>query len=222
MIESSNIKAVIFDLDGTLVKFGLDVVNIRREAIEVIRKHDVYVDNLGSLNMYLIIEVLQKYTDACTLSSLKNILWGIVEKYELKAAEEVVLQPNVLNILESLKNSGLKLAIVTNNGQKATKKVLEKCGLLHLFTEVITRDDVDKLKPDGESIEKALKNMEIVADNAIYVGDSEMDIVATKNARVTSVSVPSGISTIPNLIKAEPDYILNSLDSLPNLFNISI
>ncbi|MCP8311109.1 MAG: HAD family hydrolase [Candidatus Methylarchaceae archaeon HK01M] len=214
-----DIKAMIFDLDGTLIKFALDVKSVRREAIAEIRKRGMNVENLSKLSVYSMLKVMKRRTDGRTLLNLKQSLWRIVEKFELKAAYEVCIQPDALQTIAFIKKLGFKLAIVTNNGRKATNIVIRKLGLEIFFDVIVTREDVEELKPDGWSIGRTIKILGIEARETVYVGDSVIDVLAAKNARVISVAVPTGISSIRDLIKAEPDYIICSLKDIEVLLN---
>ncbi|MCP8305264.1 MAG: HAD family hydrolase [archaeon] len=213
------IKAVIFDLDGTLVKFALDITSVRREAISEIRRRGINAENLSNLTVYSILKVMKRRTDVRTLLNLKQSLWRIVEKFELKAADEVCIQPDALQTLIFIKKLGLKLAIVTNNGRKATNIIIRKLGLDDFFDVVVTREDVEELKPDGWSIGRAIKILGIEVREAVYVGDSVIDVLAAKKAKVISVAVPTGISSIRDLVKAKPDYIICSLKDIEVLLN---
>lgn len=212
MVESLSIKAVIFDLDGTLVKFTLDFIRARKEAIAAIRRKGINIDNLSEkLNLYSMLKVIEERTDTRTFSDLKKSFWDILEKIELRAANETSIQPDAPQTLTKIKNLGLKLAIVTNNGRKATSIVTKKFGLNDFFDVIITREDSKELKPDGGSIKKAIEVLGINAKEAIYVGDSVIDILAAKVAKVISVAVPTGVSNIKNLVESEPDYLIYSL-----------
>ncbi|MGQ9469041.1 MAG: HAD family hydrolase [Nitrososphaerales archaeon] len=215
-----SIKAVIFDLDGTLVKFTLDVIRARKEAIAEIRRRGINIDNLSEkLNLYSMLKMIEERTDARTFSDLKKSFWDILEKIELRAANETNIQPDALQTLTKIKNLGLKLAIVTNNGRKATSIVTKKFGLNYFFDVIVTREDSKELKPDGGSIKKAIEVLGINAKKAIYVGDGVIDILAAKVAKVISVAVPTGISSIKNLIEAKPDYIIGSLKDIVALID---
>jgi len=209
------IKAVIFDLDGTLVKFALDFIRARKDAIVEIRRRGINAENLSeSLSLYSMLKVIKERTDAKTFLDLKKSLWEIIEKIELKAANETDIQPNALQTLIRIKNLGLKLAIVTNNGRKATSIVTKKFGLNDFFDVIVTREDSEELKPDEGSIKRAIEILGIDAKKAIYVGDGVIDILAAKKAKVISVAVPTGVSSIENLVEAKPDYLVGSLKDI--------
>ena len=184
------------------------------------RERGINVDDLSeSLNLYSMLKVIKERTDKKILPDLKKSLWDILEKIELKAANETDIQPEVLQTLIRIKNLGLKLAIVTNNGRKATSIVTKKFGLKDFFDVIVTREDSDELKPDGGSIKRAIEVLGINAKEAIYVGDGVIDILAAKEAKVVSVAVPTGVSSIKNLVEAKPDYFLGSLKEIITLLD---
>lgn len=220
--ESLGIKAIIFDLDGTLVKFALDFVKARKEAIAEIKRKGINIDNLSEkLSLYSMLKMIKERVDAKTFTDLEKSLWEILEKIELKAADETDIQPDAIQTLTKIKNLGLKLAIVTNNGRKATSIVTKKFGLDNFFEVIIAREDSKELKPDGGSIKRAIEILGVNAEEAIYVGDGVIDILAAKEVKVVSIAVPTGISSIKNLVEAEPDYLIDSLkDIIPLIDSI--
>jgi HAD superfamily hydrolase (TIGR01549 family) len=219
--ESLGIKAIIFDLDGTLVKFALDFVKARKEAIAEIKRKGINIDNLSEkLSLYSMLKMIKERVDAKTFTDLEKSLWEILEKIELKAADETDIQPDAIQTLTKIKNLGLKLAIVTNNGRKATSIVTKKFGLDNFFEVIIAREDSKELKPDGGSIKRAIEILGVNAEEAIYVGDGVIDILAAKEVKVVSIAVPTGISSIKNLVEAEPDYLIGSLKDIIPLIDL--
>ena len=215
-----SVKAVIFDLDGTFVKFALDFIRARKEAIAEIRERGINVDDLSeSLSPYSMLKVIKERIDKKNFPDLKKSLWDILEKIELKAASETDIQPDAPQTLMKIKNLGLKLAIVTNNGRKATSVVTKKFGLKDFFDVIVTREDSEELKPDGGSIKRAIGILGINAKEAIYVGDGVIDILAAKEAKVVSVAVPTGVSSVKNLVEAKPDYFIGSLKEIVTLLD---
>lgn len=213
-----NTKAVIFDLDGTLVRFALDFKRARKEAIAEMRRRGIDVRDLSeSHSLYSMLKVVKGRLDAEAFLDLEKSLWDILEKIELRAAYETDLQPDALQTLISIKNLGLRMAIVTNNGHKATSLVVKKFGLNDFFDVVVTREGAKELKPDGGNIERALEILGVNSSEAIYVGDGVIDILAAEKAKVISVAIPTGVSSIDDLVKAKPDYIVGSLKDITKL-----
>jgi HAD superfamily hydrolase (TIGR01509 family) len=112
-----------------------------------------------------------------------------------------------------------KIVVVTNNGRLGTDRTLERLNLGGVLDAVLTRDDVDELKPDPGIVLKALNLAGAKADEAILVGDAIIDIRAAKAASVRCVAVPSGPFPATRLLQEEPDFIVSSLSDVPELVN---
>jgi pyrophosphatase PpaX len=80
-----------------------------------------------------------------------------------------------------------KLAIVSNDNRPNIERKLEKFGLKCCFPVVVSADDVKKAKPDAEPIEKALKLLGAKKEEAIYIGDNEVDRLAGKAAKIKTI-----------------------------------
>ncbi|MEE4197470.1 MAG: HAD-IA family hydrolase [Bacteroidales bacterium] len=110
-----------------------------------------------------------------------------VYKYVNKNLCNIQLNEGVIEILDMLKEKEIKFAIVTTTEKEKIYPVLERFNLPDFFNVIIDRNDVKKLKPDCEAIDKALET--IRGDKALtaMVGDSEVDIKAGKNAGISTI-----------------------------------
>jgi HAD superfamily hydrolase (TIGR01509 family) len=84
------------------------------------------------------------------------------------------MEPNLLEILNILKQRGICRAISTNR-TTTMKAIMERFGLRPYFDVVVTALDVAKPKPDPESVAKILETLSISRERTLYVGDSEVD-----------------------------------------------
>jgi HAD superfamily hydrolase (TIGR01509 family) len=144
----------------------------------------------------------------------------MIEEMELKAATEVSLYPGAVDTLQKLRSRSLKIGLVTNNGRKGTALTLSRFGLEDLFDIVVTRDDCVDMKPDAEPIVKVLEGLNLKATEVVLVGDGIIDILAAKAAGVQSIAVPTGPVATDELLKAEPDYVLGSVNDLLTLIDL--
>ncbi len=100
-------------------------------------------------------------------------------------------EPGVPAMLRRLRALGIKIGVLSNRDREFLLhelEVIEKCGWLSLFDTVVAGDDTIRRKPDPDPIVKAMTNLGMpVGPDCWYVGDSTTDIVAAKNAGVTSV-----------------------------------
>ena len=142
------IKAVVFDLDGTIVKFNLDVKNCRSEIINYLTKQgsprslfsvdESGFDMLMKAKKYL----LKKKTKKVQFSKIDNGVNSIVKSFELKAAKETEIFPTVFDTLKKLREMKLKIGLCTINSEKATRYILNRFNLTKFFDTVITRENV--------------------------------------------------------------------------------
>jgi HAD superfamily hydrolase (TIGR01549 family) len=148
---------------------------------------------------------------------LRSIFYKFFEEMEVKAAEDVVLYPGAADTLRELRSKSLKLGLVTNNSRAGTDLTLKRLSLQAIFDAVVTRDDCDEMKPASAPILKILGELKVSREAAILVGDGVLDISAAKAAGVRSVAVATGPFSIERILKAEPDFLLGSVNDLPLL-----
>jgi phosphoglycolate phosphatase len=148
---------------------------------------------------------------------------GFLKKYELNWANDSRAFFDTLIVLRKLQELGYRLALVTNTSRKATDRMLSMHNIEDCFEVLITREDVQKLKPDPEGILLALQRLK--EHDFFFVGDLVHDSIAAKNAEGTSITVNrdprkplqfstdhevQSLSEIPTLIHALKNHDLNS------------
>ena len=216
------IKAVVFDLDGTLVAFRLDYLSIRSEAIQALAK-------LGlPPSLFSIRESIFKMYDTAVLYLKNNggetstqrvysAIFSIAERYELEAARQTELIPGVIETLTILKDMGLKLGLCTVDGARATKFILTKFGLDQLLDLVVTREQVSGVKPDTSHLQAVLIPLNVVPTEVVVTGDHEVDMRMAKAVNATAVGVTTGFSTRESLLNSGADYVIPSIVELPKV-----
>ena len=212
------IKAVVMDMDGTITRFNLDFMDARRRALEELNRLNLRsLEMTDQIPLYMILRTVKQNADPATYESLRVKVYDILEQMESKAASDVMLLPGVLETLQKLRNSSLKIGLLTNNGRKGTELTLKRCDLERFFDVVVTRDDCADMKPAPDSVLKVLHALQVSPNEAVLIGDGVMDIMAAKAAGVPSVAVSTGPFTGTRLIEAEPDFLLGSVNDLPTL-----
>jgi HAD superfamily hydrolase (TIGR01509 family) len=212
------IKAVIVDMDGTITRFNLDYMRARQRILEELERRKLRTpDMTDQMTLYMILDKLKDRMDVETFRALRADIYGYFEDVELKAAKEATLLPGAVDALQKLRSQSMKLGLVTTNGRKGTQLTLSRCGLQDIFDAVVTRDDVDQVKPAPEPVLTTLEKLNVASSETVLVGDGTQDIVAARAAGVQAVAVPTGPFTVDRLLQAEPDYLLGSIDDLPTL-----
>lgn len=214
------IKGVIFDFDGTLVDASL---RIKEAKEEFIRKILGLGFNLGELDFkmpleYIIRLLVKKYE--VSREFLMKILEECFQPYELEVFEKAELRPGAREVVKRLKGMGYRLGVASNNGRLTVRLTLEKLGILGYFDAVVARGDVDRLKPDDLPISECVKRLGISPCEAVYVGDTAVDVVAAKKAGVYVIGILGGLDSRASLERSKPDYLIEDLSQLIQVLDV--
>jgi HAD superfamily hydrolase (TIGR01509 family) len=217
------IKAVIFDLDGTLVPFRLDIRACRTKVIQYLTEQG-FTSSLFSIKETAF-DMLVKVKEYITTNGLeeqkfleiKKAVYAIVESFELEAVKTTEMFPGVHETLKVLRDLNLKIALCTISGEKATKHILNRFGLEEFFDAVIMRETVSAVKPDPIHLEAVLEALNVEAQEAVLVGDSVKDVVCARNLNVLAVGVTSGLSSMDDLVFSGANYIASSANDIVGL-----
>ena len=157
-------KAIIFDLDGTLVDSSLDFQAIRRD-IDCPKGTDilVYLDSLKAAE--------------------KREAQIIIERHELEDARAARAMPGAKSLLKQLAMQDVRCGIVTRNSRQATSIKLEYTGLE--VEQVLTREDA-RPKPHPEALIKLSELWNLRPNDCAYVGDYIYDLEAARNAKMVA------------------------------------
>ena len=156
------VKAVIFDLDGTLVSFNLDYRTVRAEVRSYLLRVGVPASQLSANES--IFEMLKKAElflknsgkSAEAVEAVRSEVWAIAEKYELEAAASTSLLPGADETLKALKRMGLKIGLCTINSEKSANYILQRFRIADFFDVAVPRNKVNYVKPNPEHLEVAL------------------------------------------------------------------
>lgn len=217
------VKAVVFDLDGTIASFNLDYMIVRSDVRGYLIKQGLPASVLSSnesiFDMLKKTEIFLKNSGKSdrTVNKIRNEVLAIAEGYELEAAKTTGLLPGVVETLETLKKMGLKLGLCTISSEKSTNYILKRFGITKFFEAVIPRNKVKYVKPNIEHLEAALKALKVGAGEALLVGDGTRDMQCAKELKVIAVGLPTGVPSQRELIASGADYLITSITDLPML-----
>jgi len=201
----------LFDMDGTLVRFKLDFEHLKKVARKILEDNGIYFEIKGSL-----IETLKElkpiFQEELEYIELTKNIEKVIIDHELEASEKAEAFPQSIELLKILKSKGKSVGIVTRNSKAASMKTLELSGLLDYIDIIITRDDVQKVKPDPEHVEIAINHLKKKAEDTVVVGDHTYDILSGKRAGCFTIGILSGVSSKECLGGA--DLIVSSIEEI--------
>ena len=123
---------------------------------------------------------------------------------------DVRIFDNINNSLKNFKNKDFTIGIFSNSSRRTLDRDLVNIDKSYLSI-IMGSEDVERAKPYGDGIIKAMNILKIPPTNTYYVGDSVTDIMAARDAKCKSVAVLSGMGLRLHLEKEKPDYIFNDL-----------
>ncbi len=207
------IKAILFDLDGTLLETQEFVLGALEYAL---KKYD-YPPLDREKAKTLIGTPLPKYYEILAPGSDKEKMVKAHEDFQLSHTQLVTPFPQVLETLDYLKKQGYKLAVVTNRYSKTLMPILKANNMTGFFGAIVAADHVQNTKPHPEHLLAALNKLNADKSESYMVGDSEFDILAGKNTGVKTIAVSYGNRDKTELEKLNPDFIINSFEELKNI-----
>jgi len=188
--------AVLFDLEETLVKTPWSVhqhvLEFRRDTKRKLIDLGIPKTILEGIKRATIMRnVASEYVQGHFTEERARMYWREMEMflnhYELDSAKKSRLFPETITTLQTLREYGAKMGLVTNTSRRAVDVVFEIHGLKRYFDVVVTREDVAKLKPDPEGI--LLAKGKLRAQRFLVVGDLVVDVLAAKSADGVAIMV---------------------------------
>jgi len=223
------IKAVVFDLDNTLVDFmamkaqaieaaihAMRDAGLRLPAEEIRKRIDAIYAERGIEFQSVFDQLLY---DEFSKVDYKILASGIIA-YRRAREAALVLYPHVTLTLVELMKMNLKLAVVSDAPSREAWLRLCYLNLHHLFDAVVTFDDTKMRKPNREPFVEALKRLDVRADEALMIGDwAERDVVGAAQVGMKTIFARYGdtFGTVVSHADYEVDDISQVIDIVKQL-----
>jgi pyrophosphatase PpaX len=202
------VRAVLFDLDGTLLDtIPLILTSFRHATATVLGAplpDDVMLANVGVPLRVQMTEFSPEHAE--------ELLHCYREHNNSIHDEMVCMFPPTPAALTRIADTGLPLGIVTSKSRMMAERGLAITGIAGLFQTLVTCDDLAEHKPDPAPLRFAADALGVDVRYCIYIGDSPHDVAAARAAGMLAVAATWGVSSRETLLAAEPDLILDSLD----------
>lgn len=210
---------IIFDLDGTLLDTLEDLTDSVNYAME---QFDLPTHTLEAVRGFVgngVAKLIERaIPQGMENPSYEAILTAFKEHYAKHCEDKTRPYEGVPELLSVLQEQGYHLAIVSNKFDGAVKRLCEKYFKGYI-TVAIGESDQVKRKPAPDTVYQALRELGCEASQAVYVGDSEVDLQTAKNVPLPCISVLWGFRTEEQLLcaGAKADQIIKTPQELPAL-----
>lgn len=210
-------KITVFDMDGTILNtlddlkdslnFTLDHFGYPKRTLEEVRR---FVGN-G------IMKLIERGVPASTSEEkIKEAYSFFIEYYSAHCADKTKPYTGITELLKKLRKDGIKTAVVSNKADIAVKELCDKY-FKGLFDISIGEREGVRRKPAPDSVNEVLNQLGFSREEAVYIGDSDVDVETAKNADMVCIGVEWGFRDRELLIEKGADYIVSDTEELYKL-----
>lgn len=210
-------KCVIFDLDGTLIdayqnirdsaNYTMSQLGYPALSLETVRR------SVGGGPR----EFWRRFVRQEDLDRAEAIYR---QRYEETLFEKTYLLPGVEQTLRLLKAEGIKMAVASNKPGRFSRPLLDYLRISEYFDLVVCGDEIENMKPHPEAILNIIRELKVLPDQTVYVGDMTLDIQTAKAAGVRGIAVVTGSSLKEELMAQKPFQVIESISELVRYINL--
>ena len=207
-------KAIIWDLDGTLLDTLQDLAGAVNHSLETyglpVRTKEEVRAIVGRGIRHLVENAVPTGTDPATTDA---VFGEFCTYYAAHSADSTAPYAGIPAMLEKLSRAGVKMAIVSNKADFAVQDLVRKYLGEEITLAVGAREDIPK-KPAPDMVEYALARLGVTKAEAAYVGDSEVDVLTARNTGMDCLAVDWGFRSRETLREAGAERIFSTPQEL--------
>jgi phosphoglycolate phosphatase len=215
-------RVLVFDLDGTLIDSLGDLNQAANRLLRELDRPGLTPDEMRPMVGDGVAKLIERVLAARPgpAIALDAALDRFVALYEAAPAEATRAYPEVPETLTALRDAGFRLAVCTNKPEKLTRLILDRLGLARYFELVVGGDTLPFRKPDPRLLSHVTIALGVPIDQAMMIGDSEVDAATAEAAGMAFVLMTYGyhrgsVDSIP--CAAALDRFGQLLDTIPSL-----
>jgi phosphoglycolate phosphatase len=216
-------QAVLFDLDGTLVETApeiRDAVNATLRSLGLPEAPLAQVEAwIGHGTGTLLARALAHASGVPHAQVRASALWRVAEprfvsEYGERCGSNSRPYPQARELLEALRERRVHTAVVTNKEQRFAERVLQCHGLDAWLDRLVGGDLLPSRKPDPAGVHLCLRGFGVGPAQALFVGDSSIDVATARNAGLRVWAVDHGYNLGEPIASAQPDRVLSGLQQV--------
>ena len=210
--------AVIFDFDLTLADSRPGFVISHRHAAEALGLPEPSFEAIGRSIGTPIEKIIPGWYPELTGDKVAEYIRTYRKRADEVMADRTEVLPGARDVLDQLRDAGLKLAIVSQKLRHLVEAVLNREGMR--LDVVLGGQDVPDFKPDPGGLQLAMERLGVEADDTIFVGDTTIDAEAAANAGLRFVGVLTGVTTREEFAPYASIALLDSVEKLPEFLGL--
>lgn len=212
-MPSLRYAAVLFDLDGTLIDSGIDLVNSVRHALAQVAPERALpeADEILALVGNPLELFVRHFGWPDDPESTRRFVDSYREHYAVHFNDHTRLYPGVEETLSALRKAGARIALVTTKHQQQADFTAERTGLARWFDYIHGWREDRQHKPHPEPVLLTCAALGVEPGASLMVGDTELDIEAGKAAGAATCAVTHGFRPTWFLVAQKPDYVIGSI-----------
>jgi phosphoglycolate phosphatase len=187
----SPVRALIFDLDGTLIDSQRDLIRSVNVMLREMGRAELKEETIsGYIGQGASILVGRALGEGASDGEHKRALQFFLRYYEEHKMDTTRAYPGVAETLEEL--AGLPMAILTNKPARISARILDELGLKRYFRAIYGGNSFETKKPDPLGANTILREFGVLPHEALLIGDSEVDVQTARNAGALAAAVNYG------------------------------
>ncbi|MBQ5592927.1 MAG: HAD-IA family hydrolase [Clostridia bacterium] len=210
-------KAYIFDLDGTLLDTLLDLANAVNYAMRAKGYPERTVQEVrGFIGNGIRVLIKRAVPEGTSNDDYEEAL-AIFTKYYLEhIADYTKPYDGMIDVVKTLQQRGCKVAVLSNKAHFAAQAVV-KDFFGDIFDMVVGKMDEFPTKPEPDSLFYTMKTLGVTAEESVYIGDSDVDVLTAHNAGLPCIGVTWGNRDEDVLLASGAEYIAHTPDEILNI-----
>ena len=216
--DFSSVRALIFDLDGTLIDSKRDLIHSVNAMLLEMGREELHEDTISGYIGHGAPQLMGRALgESATEQERERALKFFLGSYENHKMDTTCAYPGVPEALEQL--VAFPMAILTNKPVRISRRILEALGLAKYFRAVYGGNSFEAKKPDPCGAHTILREFGAAPQEAILIGDSEVDVQTARNAGTLAAAVNYGFGTHDRAACPADIYLDRLTDLVPLLGN---
>lgn len=214
----SSVRALIFDLDGTLIDSKQDLIRSVNAMLAEVGRDPLHEDTVSSYIGHGAPRLVARALgNGATEEECERALKFFLAHYEEHKLDSTHAYPGVAEALQELRE--FPMAVLTNKPVRVSRKILEGLGLTKYLRAVYGGNSFETKKPDPLGARRILEELSAAPAEALMVGDSEVDVQTARNAGTLAAAVNYGFGTHDRAAYPADIYLDRLTDLTPLLNN---